>query len=1438
MKPSDSPAFSNDDLFSWFDSPITQPTDPAPTPGNGYGNGGGNGHSTSNDSHYGSSGNTRHPNPADELDTLMGVGNGGSIAIAANPNYRPGQASNGNNMPDNGQHYTAMRQSGGKSKDNPDPDVQKFGEAMITIKTELEKAGVLHQLELRENLQQVVRLFQNAHYGVENLVAMGVQQELQTLQQRSQAIVQEIKRATTPESLYKVAVTSVQLAVQSDRALLLQATDVAQLTVLAETMAYGAPSLRGKTLPAECFGKSQVKDYATTPLLMLEDIYERQLPIYQRHLMERLQMRASLVLPLVTNDRVWGLLVILQNSDLQRWQDAEINLLQRVVAELCLQLQVIQSQAQFARTIERERTIARIVDKLRQTNDLNAQFGIITQEIRKSLNVERLAIYKFRDDFFGDFIAEAITGNYPKLVGSGWEDPYLHDHRGGRFRDNQPLIVDDIYTGETLWENGQFNLSRPKRLLTDCHIEALEFYQVKACLVVAIFQGDQLWGLLSAFQNTRVRRWEEDEVRLMLQVANQLGLVLPQAINTAQLARAIEREKAISRVTQRLRQSLDINTIFSTVTQEMRKLLNVERLTIYKFRDDFYGDFITESILGDYPKLVGSGWEDPYLHEHRGGRFRNNMPLVVDDIYKGETIWVNGQFSRTQPKRSLTDCHIQALEFYQVKACLVVAIFQGEQLWGLLSAFQNTGARQWEEDEVRLMMQMATQVGAVMQQAETAALLRKTAEREQALTRVITKVRQSLDLDNIFTTTTQEVRRLMNLERVTIYKFRPDYYGDFIAESESGGWAKLVGSGWEDPYIHDHKGGRFRDNIPLVVDDIHLGEILWESGRLRLDKPRRVLTDCHIEALEFYQVKACLVVAIFKGDQLWGLLSAFQNSKPYSWDDTDVKLMIQIASQLGAAIQQAEYFNQIQEQNRKAAREAEAERALAKVVDKIRKSTDLTTIFDTATLELRKLLSIERVAIYKFRDDYFGDILAESKLGDYPSLVGAAWEDPYLQEHQGGRFCNNETLVVDDIYQAGMTDCHVEALEYFGFKACAVVAIFKGQTLWGLLSAFQHSTPRHWEDVEVRLLTQIAGQLSFALQQSEYLEQLQTQAHEGALAIAREKDSKEAIQRNVLQLLMAVRPALDGDLTVRAPLTEDEVGTVADVYNNTLQSLRKLVVQVQMAATQVGQTSEQSGGAIAQLSHQAQQEAEEISQALRQIKAMTHSAQAVATNAQQVDAAVQQANAIVKQGDIAMNRTVDGIQGIRETVSETSKKIKRLSESSQKISKVVNLIATFTSQTQLLALNAAIEATRAGEAGKGFAVVADEVRALARQSAEATTEIEKLVQEIQIETSAVATAMDAGIEQVVGGTNLVNETRQSLNEIVAATAQISQLVGVITQAAQNQTEQSQAVAVTMTDVAAIAQQTSTEAIQISTSFQALLATAETLQTSIGQFKVQ
>ncbi|MGL5508323.1 MAG: methyl-accepting chemotaxis protein, partial [Microcoleaceae cyanobacterium] len=517
----------------------------------------------------------------------------------------------------------------------------------------------------------------------------------------------------------------------------------------------------------------------------------------------------------------------------------------------------------------------------------------------------------------------------------------------------------------------------------------------------------------------------------------------------------------------------------------------------------------------------------------------------------------------------------------------------------------------------------------------------------------------------------------------------------------------------------------------------------------------------------------------------------------------------------------------------------------------------------TTVHEVRRLLRTDRVGVFKFNPDWSGQFIMESINGGWVKLVDntslknlrenilceglqsmaglnnfqSDIKDTYLQDNKGGIYRKKKHFACHDVYKSNFPSCYVQLLEQFEAKAYISVPIFKGDQLWGLLATYQNSAARHWEESEINLMTQIGDQLGIALQQADFLQQLQAQSQQLALAAEREKQAKEQLQQGAIQLLSSVAPVLMGDLTVRAVVTEDEVGTIADAYNNTIQSLRQLVMQIQTAAIQLAQTSQNSEVSIVELSTQAQGQLSEINHASAEIQAMVKSTEAVTTNAQQVEVAVQKANTTVKRSGDAMNRTVEGIQGIRKTVSVTREKIKRLSESSQNISKVVSLISNFATQTNLLALNAARQATRAGEYGKGFAVVADEVRSLARQSAAATAEIEALVAEIQTETTQVATAMELGIRQVVKGNELVDETKESLTAIVTATAQISELVKGIVEATQMQEVRSQSVTKTMTNVAGIASHTSDDAIQLATSFKQLLGLAETLQTSVGKFKV-
>jgi methyl-accepting chemotaxis protein PixJ len=334
-----------------------------------------------------------------------------------------------------------------------------------------------------------------------------------------------------------------------------------------------------------------------------------------------------------------------------------------------------------------------------------------------------------------------------------------------------------------------------------------------------------------------------------------------------------------------------------------------------------------------------------------------------------------------------------------------------------------------------------------------------------------------------------------------------------------------------------------------------------------------------------------------------------------------------------------------------------------------------------------------------------------------------------------------------------------------------------------------------------------------------------------------QREAKEFIQRRALELLIEVDPVSRGDLTVRANVTPDEIGTVADSYNAIIRSLRQIVQNVQGAAASVTDTAQGNATTVQKVASEATDQALAITNALLQLQVVTQSSEGVAEFARQAEQQVRLANTAVQDGDDAMNRTVAGISTIRETVSQTSKKVKRLGEASQKISKVVNLISGFAAQTNLLALNAAIEAARAGEEGRGFSVVAEEVRALAQQSAAATAEIESLVEEIQTQTNEVVTAMEAGTEQVVTGTQLVEESRQKLTQISAVSIQVNKLINEIASAAAKQTQASETVSQTMEGVAVIAADTSKQSEEMADSFGRLLQVAQGLQVSVAQFKV-
>ena len=509
---------------------------------------------------------------------------------------------------------------------------------------------------------------------------------------------------------------------------------------------------------------------------------------------------------------------------------------------------------------------------------------------------------------------------------------------------------------------------------------------------------------------------------------------------------------------------------------------------------------------------------------------------------------------------------------------------------------------------------------------------------------------------------------------------------------------------------------------------------------------------------------------------------------------------------------------------------AERSRLLQEIAFNISQAEDVAEILQIAVESSKGIIQADRVIYYQFDEDWQGKITAEAVEDKFPSILGKKIDDSCFAEGYADKYRQGQTKAVSNIYEAGLNDCHIKMLEQFAVVASVVTPVVADDRLAGLLIAHQCSEPRVWQQEEVDLLLQIASQVGRAVEKSELLLQ-QQQAQE------QERAARENLQRRALELLMEVDPVSQGDLTVQVKVQEDEIGTIGDSYNATIESLRKLVAQVKTAALQVSTTTSDKNRSIEELSTGASAQTAEINAALTRIQGITNSIQAVANNAKAAEAAMLKAAETVRAGDDAMNQTVAGFQEIRDTVAATAKKVKRLGESSQKISKVVNLIGNFADQTNLLALNASIEAAHAGEEGRGFAVVADEVRSLARQSATATAEIEALVAEIQAETNEVVAAMEAGTEQVVTGTKLVDKTRLSLIEIADVSQEIDRLVEEIAAATVEQSQDSELVSQTMMQVAQISNQTAAEAGEVSASFQDLLNVAQQLQDSVAKFKV-
>lgn len=333
-----------------------------------------------------------------------------------------------------------------------------------------------------------------------------------------------------------------------------------------------------------------------------------------------------------------------------------------------------------------------------------------------------------------------------------------------------------------------------------------------------------------------------------------------------------------------------------------------------------------------------------------------------------------------------------------------------------------------------------------------------------------------------------------------------------------------------------------------------------------------------------------------------------------------------------------------------------------------------------------------------------------------------------------------------------------------------------------------------------------------------------------------EAESKK-LQDGITSLLMTVADASDGDLTVRAKVTEGSLGNLADALNLLFENLGQLIADVQKTANQVAEQAANIEASSEQLTQGAVRQAGEILNTTSAVQEMAANIESVSANANSAAHASTQAQNHAEDGTKTIVEVIHGMERIRDAVQASAKKIKQLGESSMEIGTIVSTIRDISAQTDMLALNAAIEAARAGEHGRGFSVVAEEVRKLAERTSQATREIESRIRGIQAETNESVSAMESQTTHVEHQSTIVQKSGDALKRIRESSLQSNELINEINLAAKQQVRGATGVVQAMEIVSGISEQAKKGAEQNRKTTEELVGISKRMNKLTAQFKV-